>query len=785
MVQYNFPPWPNFTEEEGEAVKRVLLSNKVNYWSGEECREFENEFAEYVGTKFSVAVANSTFAFDFAMGALGIGKGDEVIVTSRTFLSSVSSIINSGATPIFADVDLDSQNITPETIKPLINIKTKAIVCLHFAGWPCEMDGIMALAKEHNLFVIEDCAQAHGAKYKGKSVGSIGHIGVWSFCQDQIMSTGGEGGFVTTNDEDLWKKMWSYIDNGKSFDEVYNKKSPQGYKSLDCNFGNNWRMTEIQAVLGRIQLKRLNSWHNLRIHNAKYLWNSLNEIDWIRIPKIPKHIDHGAYKAFVFLIPELMPSSIDKDKILKIFHDIGIPCFTDTCPEVYPERAFVNTDVKPIERHANTKLLCETSLTFLVHPGIEDSVYQQIREVLLDLTNSIGNYKEYEIKLTEHEKFIPFAIPDICDNEIQEVVETLKSGWITTGPKVKQFENDFSKYLGGKVTALAVNSATSGLHLALEAVGVRPGDEVLVPTYTFTSTAEVVRYLGADPIFVDSDPFTFNISITDLEKKITKKTKAIVPVHFGGLPVDMDEIIRIAKDHNLRIIEDAAHAFPTKYKGQLIGTLDTDATVFSFYANKTMTTGEGGMVVTKNSDIADRCKVMRLHGISRDAFNRYQSKTPAWYYEVIEPGFKYNMPDICAAIGIHQLKRIDEFYKKRVYLARVYDEQLSNLPLQLPARNLYSNSTNAYHLYPILLSNEAKVSRDEFIIKMSELGIGCSVHFIPLHKQPVWKDTYNLKSEQFPVAEKIYNREVSIPLFTKMTSDDQTRVISAIKSILT
>lgn len=381
--------------------------------------------------------------------------------------------------------------------------------------------------------------------------------------------------------------------------------------------------------------------------------------------------------------------------------------------------------------------------------------------------------------------FIPFASPDIGSNEIDEVVDTLKSGWITTGPKVKQFERDFSEYLGGEVTALAVNSATSGLHLALEAVGVGPGDEVLVPTYTFTSTAEVVRYLGADPIFVDSDPETFNISITDLEKKISNKSKAIVPVHFGGFPVDMDEIIRIAKQHNLRVIEDAAHAFPTLYKGQLIGTLDTDATVFSFYANKTMTTGEGGMVVTKNLGIANRCRVMRLHGISRDAFDRYQSKTPAWYYEVIEPGFKYNMPDICAAIGIHQLKRIDEFYKKRVYLAKVYDEELQDLPLQLPKRKLDSNSTNAYHLYPILLSNDAKVSREEFILKMSELGIGCSVHFIPLHKHPIWRDTYNLKPEMFPVAEDIYSREVSIPLFTKMTTDDQSRVISAIKSILT
>lgn len=382
------------------------------------------------------------------------------------------------------------------------------------------------------------------------------------------------------------------------------------------------------------------------------------------------------------------------------------------------------------------------------------------------------------------QKFLPFSLPDIGEEEINEVVDTLRSGWVTTGPKTKQFEQDFADYLGAGVQALAVNSATSGLHLALEAIGVQAGDEVIIPSYTFTATAEVIRYLGATPVFVDSCEETMNISPASVEKAITSKTKVIMPVHFAGLSCDMDALISIAKKHNLKIVEDAAHAFPTKYKGKLIGTLDTDAVVFSFYANKTMTTGEGGMVVSRDPAIIDRCKIMRLHGISRDAFDRYQSKTPAWYYEVVAPGFKYNMPDIGAAIGLHQLKKIDRFQTQREKYAEAYFKQLADLPLILPAQPKEANSQHAWHLFPIRLGDTVTISRDEFIVRMAEKGIGCSVHFIPLHRQPVWRDTYNLSPEQFPVAEKIYQREVSIPLFTKMTADDQHHVINTIREIL-
>lgn len=379
--------------------------------------------------------------------------------------------------------------------------------------------------------------------------------------------------------------------------------------------------------------------------------------------------------------------------------------------------------------------------------------------------------------------FLPFSFPEIGQEEIDEVVDSLKRGWITTGPKAKQFEQDFASYLGNKVQAIAVNSATAGLHLALEAVGIGPGDEVIVPTYTFTSTAEVVRYLGADPVFVDCCKNSLNMDPVALEAAITNKTKAVIPVHFAGLACDMDKIIAIARENNLKIIEDAAHALPTIYNGKLIGTLDTDVTVFSFYANKTMTTAEGGMLVSKDPNIIARAKIMRLHGISRDAFDRYQSQTPAWFYEVVEPGFKYNMPDIAAAIGIHQLKRLDSFQRTREKMANIYNDVFKELPLILPEKAA-ENSQHAWHLYPIRLDDSVSISRDDFIIEMSKKNIGCSVHFIPLHKHPVWCDRYNLKPSSFPVAEQAYQNIISIPLYTAMTHNDQLRVIDAIKEIL-
>ncbi len=379
--------------------------------------------------------------------------------------------------------------------------------------------------------------------------------------------------------------------------------------------------------------------------------------------------------------------------------------------------------------------------------------------------------------------FLPFALPEIGEDEIVEVVSSLRSGWVTTGPKAKQFEADFADYLGGGLEAIAVNSATAGLHLGLEAMGIGPGDEVITTTHTFTATAEVIRYLGADPVFVDVDASTLCIDVDAVAHAITPRTKAIIPVHFAGRSADMTRLLALARQHGLKVMEDAAHALPTTCDGRLIGTLDSDVTVFSFYANKTITTGEGGMLVTRNPELAKRARVMRLHGINRDAFDRFTSKAPSWYYEIVAPGFKYNMTDIAASMGIHQLKKANAFQQKRAHIVALYDEALADLPIVRPP-HAAAGDVHSWHLYVTQLAENANVSRDVFIERMFEQGIGCSVHYIPLHLQPYWRDTYQLTPDMFPVSQKIYERTVSLPLYTRMTEQDVERVVSAVKVAL-
>lgn len=379
--------------------------------------------------------------------------------------------------------------------------------------------------------------------------------------------------------------------------------------------------------------------------------------------------------------------------------------------------------------------------------------------------------------------FIPFARPDIGEEEIAAVAHAMRSGWVTTGPETKAFEQEFAAYLGGGVEAIAVNSATAGLHLTLEALGIGPGDEVIAPTLTFTATVEVARYLGADAVLVDVDPVTLNISPAAIEAAITSRTKAILPVHYGGLACDMDAIFAIARQHGLHVVEDAAHALPTTYKGTLVGQLPSAAAVFSFYANKTMTTGEGGMVITQNAELAARMKVMRLHGINRDAFDRFTSRTPAWYYEIVAPGFKYNMTDMAAALGRVQLQRLPAFWQRRQQLADRYLQALRDLPLVLPAA-APAGDQHSWHLFVLRLSDVATVTRDEVIQQLSEAGIGTSVHYVPLHRQPYWRDRYGLRPEQFPVADAAYQRMFSIPLFTAMSDAEQERIITALRRIV-
>lgn len=393
-------------------MSRVLLSNRVNYWTGTECREFEREFAIWCHTDHAIAVANGTVALDLALAGLGVGAHyggkaqDEVIVTPRSFLASASTVPNAGAVPVFADVDPDSGNITAESIAAVLSPNTKAIIAVHLAGWPCDMYPIMALAEARGIKVIEDCAQAHGAQYKGRPVGSIGHVGAWSFCQDKIMTTGGEGGMVSTDDQELWSRMWAHKDHGKSWEAIYERQHPPGFRWLHESFGTNWRMTEMQAAIGRIQLSRMAEWKTARASNARSVTDALvpfsGETGPVRIPKIhcagctgcsaPDGCTHAYYKYYAYVRPDHLAKGWDRDRIVAEINALGVPCFQGTCSEVYLERAFDGTGWRPSERLAIAKELGNTSLMFLVHPTITkaemsktalviDTVFKRARKI--------------------------------------------------------------------------------------------------------------------------------------------------------------------------------------------------------------------------------------------------------------------------------------------------------------------------------------------------------------------------------------------------------------------
>ena len=386
MLKNTFSPWPSFSEDEANAVKKIILSNKVNYWTGEECRIFEKEFAKFTNCKYAVALSNGTVALDLALKAIDIKTDDEVIVTPRTFIASASSILNVGAIPVFADVDQVSGNVNAETIKKVITSKTKAIICVHIGGWPCEMDDIIKLAKDNKLKVIEDCSQAHGAFYKGKSVGSFGDVSTWSFCQDKIITTIGEGGMVTTNDKRLWSFMWSYKDHGKSWNAIYKKNQKEfGFKWVHERVGTNWRMTEVQAKVGRIQLSQLKKWNKIRNKNAKEIFNVSKKFEGIITPIPEHHINHAYYKVYIYIKESWLNKGWTRDKILIEMQKLGVPCGQGICSEVYLEKTFKSFHKEPIKRLPVAKKLGEVSLMFLVHPTLTKEEINQTKNSMLKI----------------------------------------------------------------------------------------------------------------------------------------------------------------------------------------------------------------------------------------------------------------------------------------------------------------------------------------------------------------------------------------------------------------
>lgn len=382
MLNTPFPPWPSYTAEEVASVSRVLRSNRVNYWTGNECREFEREFAEWTGATRAVALSNGTVALEAALRALGIGPGDEVVVSPRSFIASASCVVSVGADPVFADVDRDTQNISAATIEPVLTARTRAIIPVHLAGMPCDMDPILALASDRSISVVEDCAQATGARYRGRSVGTLGHVGAWSFCQDKIMTTGGEGGMITTNDDALWSEIWSYKDHGKSWKAVYEREYPPGFRYLHESFGINGRMLEVQGAIGRIQLKLLPEWLARRRTNAQRIWEATAGLSGLRAPPIPEWAQHAAYKAYVFVQTEALKSDWSRDRIMAEVNSHGVPCFTGSSSEIYLEKAFEHTRWRPGSPLPVARELGETSLMFLVHPTLEPRHIDQTCAVL-------------------------------------------------------------------------------------------------------------------------------------------------------------------------------------------------------------------------------------------------------------------------------------------------------------------------------------------------------------------------------------------------------------------
>ena len=375
--------WPLHTDDECQAVANVLASGCTNYWTGTECQQFEKEYAAFVGAQYAIALMNGTVALEAALFALDIGPGDEVITSCRTFIASASCIVVRGAVPVLADIDINSQNITAQTIEPCITSRTKAIIVVHLAGWPADMEAIQALAKKYGLKIIEDCAQAHGAKYNNKQVGTWGDIAAFSFCQDKIMTTGGEGGMITTNDKHLWEKIWSYKDHGKNYDKVFNQEHSSGFRWLHDSFGTNWRMTEMQAAIGRVQLKKLPAWLKLRKRNAAILSAKFANIPALRRTLPQANIDHAYYKYYVFIRPDRLKPAWNRDKIMHEMNARGIPCFVGSCSEIYLEKAFEDkfyNTIKPVARD-----LGETSLMFLVHPTLAEKDMHKTADTLLTI----------------------------------------------------------------------------------------------------------------------------------------------------------------------------------------------------------------------------------------------------------------------------------------------------------------------------------------------------------------------------------------------------------------
>lgn len=738
--------------------------------------------------------------------AFGIGVGERVLLPGYTCVVVPSAVRYLEAVPEYADIDPESYNaLLPDYERAYARMcregtarALKAVLVQHTYGNPNrDTAAIVDWAHEKGVLVIEDCAHAYGVTLGGRPMGNFGDAAFYSTQWSKPFTTG-LGGIAQLNNPVFGDAMAAL--DAEASNPTFRESGLLALQLLAFqwlvrpNFY--WVAINSHRALSRrgifvgssstAEMEGKMPGNYFKTMGLLQRWLLARREE--NMPPIIAHRQQVASEYDRLLAEHNIPTFAREEEAVLIRYPVRVrdrsACLSAARQARVELGDWFNHPLHPQGSNLaglNWRDDCCPNAVQAAREVINLPVYARINmQEARRIMNFVADYVVRPEPVTSY--FLPFAMPDIGEEEVAEVADSLRSGWVTSGPKVKRFEQDFAAFVGG-VQAIAVNSATAGLHLALEAIGVQPGDEVITTPYTFTATAEVIRYLGAHPVFVDIDPATFNLDASQIEVAITPRTKAIIPVHFAGMPCDMNHILAIARRHSLKVVEDAAHALPAVYRGQMVGGLASDATVFSFYATKTITTGEGGMVVTRDMALAERCRIMRLHGINRDVFDRYVSIKPGWQYEVIAPGFKYNLTDLAASLGIQQLKKAWMFQRKRAEMACRYDAALADLPLILPPRP-QSADVHAWHLYVIRLGDGVSLSRDVFIEQMVARGIGCSVHFIPLHLHPYWRDAYRLLPESYPEALHAYQRAVSLPLYTKMSDADQRRVINGIKEVL-
>jgi dTDP-4-amino-4,6-dideoxygalactose transaminase len=767
---------PDIGEQEIQAVQEVLRSGRLSI--GPKLTQFEQLVADRAGRKYGIGVNSGTSGLHLCVRGLGIGPGDEVITTPFSFIATTNCILYEKATPVFVDIDPESYNLDPEQIEAAITPRTKAILPVEIFGNPTHFDAYERIAEKHGLMLIEDCCEALGAKLHGRPAGSFGRAGVFGFYPNKQITTG-EGGVVVTDDPQLARLCRGMANQGRL------DPSTDAHQIL----GYNYRLSEISAAVGVVQMERFDELLARRRQVADHYNQALEEVEEIHLPPCP---NPGESSWFVYVIRLADHfSDEDRDRLLGAMREKGIQC------QRYFRPLHLNQMVSgPVARSGRFPQ-CERigartlALPFYNQMSEEqiDRVVTALKEELCRNSVAVASEQTETLESQPQPEGVPFFRVQCQGNELHYLKEVLESGWLTTAKKAFSLEQAFSEIVGAK-HAVAVNSCTAALHLALEALGVKPGDRVFVPTMTFTASAEVVRYLGAEPLLLDVEYGSNLLTPEILAEAIQKhpEVKALVIVHFGGQPAQMfcqdgPGIVDLCRSNGIRIVEDAAHAFPARCGDRLVGAIG-DVTCFSFYANKTITSGEGGMITTDDREIAQRARKMRLHGIDKDVWDRYTSTKASWEYDVIAPGYKYNLSDLNAAVGLAQLEMYDRFHQLRISCANYYREHLADIDcIDLPLVHVPLQH-HAWHLFNIVVKDNAPVGRNELVQKLQDRNIGTSVHYKPLHRMSYYRDRYKLTPEDYPDAERIWKGCLSLPLFPSMTTADLEYVCRALHEIL-